>query len=119
MEHTKAPWKRVHIGDHDTVEPVVERGKAHLKFICEGCSFVVSKPSKTNREFGRCDNCLPPTGRFEHEGENDYKLHGEGSVWITVNGVSVWIVPKGSGCVVEVYEKGKEADNPIDSIIAF
>jgi len=39
----------------------------------------------------------------------------EGTAWITVNGVSVWIVETTNGVRVELYHVGKEMESALDS----
>ena len=50
-----------------------------------------------------------------HDGENDYTLNPEHeSVWVTVGGLSVYIVTGDRpGVMVEVYEHGKEMEDSL------
>ena len=64
-----------------------------------------------------------PAGAFDDYGNmlipsGDHVLT-EGTAWITVNGVSVWIVETTNGVRVELYHAGKEMDCALDSAQAY
>ena len=50
---------------------------------------------------------------LRHDEENDYTLKEDrGGVWITVNNISIWILPGPNGVTVSLYPSQKEADYP-------
>lgn len=53
-----------------------------------------------------------------HDQENDYKLPKGESCWITVGKFSVYITNHAgvSGQGIQVYRKGKEMENPVETI---
>lgn len=55
---------------------------------------------------------------LNHDGDNDYTLNkGEASVWITVDGYSIYIARQSDGGVkIEAFEKGYEMNSPLDLI---
>ena len=53
----------------------------------------------------------------ELESENDYELV-DGSVWITTNKFSIWIMPFGDSCVrTMIFEKGQEMNDALDEML--
>lgn len=60
---------------------------------------------------------------MKHEGDLrvdgcDYELVGE-STWITVKNLSVYVKKTDEGVVVDIFNKGEEADEPLASTYAF
>lgn len=43
----------------------------------------------------------------------------EGTAWITVNSVSIWIVETDDGVRVELYHAGKEMESALDAAQAY
>lgn len=52
-------------------------------------------------------------GALLQEDHSDYELQdGERSVWVTVDNISVYIIRTDEGVVVDLYPRGREADDP-------
>lgn len=59
---------------------------------------------------------LPTEQALIHEGETDYTLNeNNASAWVSVNDFSIYILRNGEDVSVEIFEKLKESECPIDS----
>lgn len=68
------------------------------------------------------DTLVYGSGSLEQErpGENDYTLKdGERSCWITVDGLSVYVVRTDDGVSVDIFPRWRENDDSLASCCAF
>ena len=76
----------------------------------------IKKAKTVKAPWGSRDRSDPLT--LDSPDSNDYTLDPEaGSVWISVKNLSIWILPRPEGVLIQAYPRFDEADDPaIDEI---